>query len=89
VLFVDLLAGFEADNDEFIHGENAFRIAFESLREHLPSDPENSNTTLVILDDVSSLEWMGVPSTEVQRFVRALRALCLKVLFTFFLLERT
>jgi len=82
-LFVDLLAGFEAQNAKCLQGENGLRKAFEHIREHLPSDPENPNTTLVILDDISSLEWMGLPSAEVQRFLRALRALCLKVLSSF------
>lgn len=78
VLYVDLLAQFKAHQD-ILHGENGLRMAFERVRDHLPSDPENSNPTLLVLDDVSTLEWLGLPSSEVQRFVRALRALCLKV----------
>lgn len=34
---------------------------------------------LVILDDVSSLEWMGYSTSDLCRFCRALRALCSKV----------
>jgi hypothetical protein len=65
-------------------------MVFEHVRENLPSDPGSANTTLLILDDVSSLEWMGVPSADVHRFLRALRALCLKVLVHFILFaERT
>ncbi|KAG8688836.1 hypothetical protein FRC11_004680 [Ceratobasidium sp. 423] len=33
---------------------------------------------LLILGDVSSLEWIGIPATEVSRFVRAVRALAVK-----------
>ena len=80
---MDLLAGLQTENYKLLHAENGLRMAFERVRQNLSSDPENSNTTLLILDDISSLEWMGVPSAEVQRFVRALRALCLKVLFFF------
>ena len=36
---------------------------------------------LVILDDISMLEWIGLPMLEIQRFVRALRAVSLKVWF--------
>jgi hypothetical protein len=35
---------------------------------------------LVILDDITSLQWIGLPLLELIRFTRALRALCLKVL---------
>ncbi|TDL28685.1 hypothetical protein BD410DRAFT_711499, partial [Rickenella mellea] len=33
---------------------------------------------LVILDSFSSLEWMGVPLSNMKQFIRALRDLCLK-----------
>ncbi|EUC67588.1 elongator complex protein, putative [Rhizoctonia solani AG-3 Rhs1AP] len=33
---------------------------------------------LLILGDVSTLEWIGIPATEVSRFVRAVRALAVK-----------
>lgn len=35
---------------------------------------------LVILDDVSILEWIGFEAQDVGRFCRAVRVLCLKVL---------
>jgi hypothetical protein len=34
---------------------------------------------LVILDDITILEWIGFPLIDVIRFSRALRALCQKV----------
>jgi hypothetical protein len=34
---------------------------------------------MVILEDLAELEWIGIPSIEVIRFFRALRALCIKV----------
>jgi hypothetical protein len=36
--------------------------------------------TLVILDDITSLEWIGFSLIDIVRFSRALRALCLQVL---------
>lgn len=35
--------------------------------------------TLVVLDDISTLEWIGVPVPELCRFTRALCSLCKKV----------
>jgi len=34
---------------------------------------------LIILDDISTLDWIGFPLQELSRFLRALRAACLKV----------
>ena len=34
---------------------------------------------LIILDDISTLNWIGFPLLELSRFLRALRAACLKV----------
>ena len=36
---------------------------------------------LVILDDITSLEWIGFSLPDITRFTRALRALCLRVKF--------
>ena len=38
-----------------------------------------SADVLVIVDDLSTLEWIGIPSLELTRFVRALHASCLQV----------
>ncbi|KIK64146.1 hypothetical protein GYMLUDRAFT_162044 [Collybiopsis luxurians FD-317 M1] len=54
---------------------------FYALYEQIASvfekaSPERS--ALVILDDISALEWMGYSISDLFRFCRALRALCLK-----------
>ena len=36
----------------------------------------------VILDDITTLEWIGFGLLDVMRFARALRAVCVKVCFT-------
>ncbi|KAI8992922.1 hypothetical protein BD414DRAFT_521465 [Trametes punicea] len=41
--------------------------------------PEEESRTLVILDDIASLEWIGVPVVEVTRFARKLCASCRKL----------
>lgn len=40
---------------------------------------EADNAVSVILDDLASLEWMGIPAADIIRFARALCALCRKV----------
>lgn len=39
----------------------------------------NDCTKLVVLDGISALHWMGIPLVEILRFLRAAKALCLKV----------
>ncbi|KAJ3557327.1 hypothetical protein NM688_g1531 [Phlebia brevispora] len=51
----------------------------DDLDSLLNEEPSKSSSTLVILDDISSLEWMGVPTQDLQRFARALAALCRKL----------
>lgn len=46
-----------------------------SLSDNLPGPTE----TLVIIDDLSALEWMGVDLDDVSKFVRALQARCRSV----------
>ncbi|TFK65400.1 hypothetical protein BDN72DRAFT_801194 [Pluteus cervinus] len=42
----------------------------------LSSIKGSKSPPLIILDDISSLEWIGFPSLDIIRFVRALNALC-------------
>ena len=44
-----------------------------------PYDPTTSRGNLVILDDISTLEWIGFALSDLTSFVRALRAFCIKV----------
>ena len=39
----------------------------------------DDDSMLVILDDITILEWIGFPLVDIIRFSRALRALCQKV----------
>ncbi|CAE6480194.1 unnamed protein product [Rhizoctonia solani] len=50
---------------------DVIRHAFELLSPNIVGK-------LLILGDVSTLEWIGTPATEVSRFVRAVRALAVK-----------
>ena len=42
-------------------------------------EEDATNSMLVILDDITILEWIGFPLIDIIRFSRALRALCQKV----------
>ncbi|KAF8874564.1 hypothetical protein CPB84DRAFT_1690054 [Gymnopilus junonius] len=51
----------------------------ERLRVFLArGEPTSPGMKLVILDDISMLEWVGFDTTDVVRFVRALRSVCTK-----------
>ncbi|KAG8214085.1 hypothetical protein J3R82DRAFT_10843 [Butyriboletus roseoflavus] len=51
---------------------------FDLVSTELRSGQEDAKT-LVILDDIATLEWLGYSVLELSRLCRALRALCLKV----------
>jgi hypothetical protein len=55
-------------------------LSLRPLYELIEADlPKESPGALVILDDISVLEWIGIPFNDIIRFCRALRALCMKV----------
>jgi hypothetical protein len=56
----------------------ALRSVYEMTRDAL-GRLQGSADIMVILDDITSLEWTGVSLADLIRFSRALRSLCLKV----------
>ncbi|KAF8999646.1 hypothetical protein BDQ17DRAFT_1308433 [Cyathus striatus] len=52
------------------------RPLYEFVKNKLSQTKESS--ALVILDDISTLEWIGFPFLDLTRFIRALRATCLE-----------
>ncbi|EGN94901.1 hypothetical protein SERLA73DRAFT_114364 [Serpula lacrymans var. lacrymans S7.3] len=79
ISFIDIAAIF-GDLSGDIDSSNAVRLRpiYDLLYPVVhPSDGEQSEV-LVILDDIATLEWIGVSPIELIRFSRALRALCLK-----------
>ncbi|KAG7448484.1 uncharacterized protein BT62DRAFT_964874 [Guyanagaster necrorhizus] len=65
--FVDI-SSFEPEESGL---RQIFNVVVEALKECTPD-------SLVILDDVSTLEWIGVSTLDILRFCRALRAQCIK-----------
>ncbi|GJE92803.1 hypothetical protein PsYK624_089600 [Phanerochaete sordida] len=53
---------------------SSLRPVYDELRDALGA----AEDTLVIADDLSTLEWIGISSVEVSRFARAVCALCRK-----------
>ncbi|KAF8345795.1 hypothetical protein F5887DRAFT_1074220 [Amanita rubescens] len=51
---------------------------FDLVSESLSKPEHQSVAHFVILDDITTLEWIGFHPLDVMRFVRALRALCIK-----------
>jgi hypothetical protein len=61
--------------------ETGMKALFDILAPILSAVPHIS----VIIDDLSVLEWMGINSKEIRRFLRATLHLMRKVSFDFFL----
>ena len=76
LVFVDVSAAF--DTSGLDSKQPALRSIYETTSAELTRQQEGASI-MVILDDISSLEWTGVSSIDLFRFVRALRSLCLKV----------
>lgn len=62
-----------------LRGEATLRPLYDVVQAYLQAAVADESHTLVILDTVSPLEWIGYSTTELFRFLRALAALCRKV----------
>ena len=67
-------------------GSSVLRLIYDQVCATLSSNHERQ--ILVILDDITTLEWIGIPTLDLTRFSRALRALCLEVSHSLFLRSR-
>lgn len=75
LLFVDVMS--------IIASDSCFNTA-KPLFDHVQNIISNISVsalshTLILLDDISTLEWIGVPVLELSRFARALCSLCRRV----------
>ncbi|KAJ3517047.1 hypothetical protein NLJ89_g747 [Agrocybe chaxingu] len=70
--FIELLSCAEPSAEANLRG------VFDRVRTALENSRPSQQLPLIILDDVSVLEWIGFSPTSVQRFIRALRSLALK-----------
>jgi len=58
----------------------AFQAILKRVQDVLDREkPDGAGPTMVILDDITMLEWIGFPLLGITRFARALRAACMKV----------
>ena len=73
VEFVDVLALVQPSLD---HGPNLLRPIYDRVQACMK---KTDDSILVILDDITILEWIGFPLIDIIHFSRALRALCQKV----------
>ncbi|KAF9500318.1 hypothetical protein BDN71DRAFT_1382349 [Pleurotus eryngii] len=72
ITFIDVLPLIRPSRGEDISRLHDLFDAVSSNLSRFNSNPD------VILDGVSSLQWMGIPSLDVVRFCRAVRGLCRK-----------
>ena len=82
--FVDVLAlaqpSFIAPEDSSQNGSGSLRDVIYRVQQFLDHSAKDE-PALIILDDITMLEWIGFPLLDVVRFFRALRSACLKVGF--------
>lgn len=57
----------------------SLKCIYDQLSAKLSDSRTNGQIPLVILDDITSLEWFGVSLLDLSRFARALRTLCVKM----------
>ncbi|KAF8240221.1 hypothetical protein L208DRAFT_1449553 [Tricholoma matsutake] len=74
--FVDVLSHVQLPEPSDDPAKPTLRPLFDHVVAKIGSD---STSTLIILDDITSLQWIGFSSFDIARFTRALRALCLRV----------
>lgn len=80
LVFLDVMSDLADSNAFASQNSPSLRSVLDKLRQTLSElGKEQDSPPLVILDDISSLEWMGIPVLELSRFCRALCALCRKV----------
>lgn len=57
----------------------SLKCIYDLLSVKLSDSRTNGQIPLVILDDITLLEWLGVSLLDLSRFARAIRTLCVKV----------
>ncbi|KAG2342813.1 hypothetical protein BDR05DRAFT_885305 [Suillus weaverae] len=67
------------DRGEGHTNDISLKCIYDLLSVKLSDSRTNGQIPLVILDDITSLEWLGVSLVDLSRFVRALRTLCVKM----------
>jgi hypothetical protein len=68
-----------ADREQGNADKASLRTIYDLLSVKLSDSQVEGQTPLVILDDITSLEWLGFSLLDLSRFARALRSLCAKV----------
>lgn len=81
--FIDVYSHLEESEESEVPDtssrDSRLRRIFDLVSTELRGGPNDDGKSLVILDDIATLEWLGYSVLELSRLCRALRALCLKV----------
>lgn len=78
-MFVDVLRHVQPPTPADDSPKPMLRPILDILASALPASDAGGSKTMVVLDDITSLEWIGFSTLDVVRFCRALRSACLKV----------
>ncbi|KIJ68092.1 hypothetical protein HYDPIDRAFT_126768 [Hydnomerulius pinastri MD-312] len=77
--FIDLNAQLEVPVETGLaSNESRLRSVYDLVSSELRNALGGDGKSLVILDDIASLEWLGFSALDLSRFCRALKVLCLK-----------
>ncbi|KAF8444825.1 hypothetical protein L210DRAFT_3393573 [Boletus edulis BED1] len=79
--FIDVFAHLESESES--SADSTLKRIFDLVSTELRGGENDDGKSLVILDDIATLEWLGYSVLELSRLCRALRALCLKESATF------
>ncbi|KAF9241867.1 hypothetical protein BU15DRAFT_87091 [Melanogaster broomeanus] len=76
--FIDLNTLLEEEPDNNTSRDLRLRRVFDLVTSEVHNVQGGDGKSLIILDDIASLEWLGHSVLDLSRFCRALKALCLK-----------
>ncbi|OSX65827.1 hypothetical protein POSPLADRAFT_1132164, partial [Postia placenta MAD-698-R-SB12] len=76
---IDIASDLSSDASAGANANVRLKSVFDKVRASLNQKSSQKDLQrLVILDDIATLEWIGIPVLELVRFARALCALCRK-----------
>ncbi|EED85159.1 predicted protein [Postia placenta Mad-698-R] len=78
-MHIDIAPDLSSNVSAGAHASVSLKSVFDKVRASLDQKPSQADSQrLIILDDIATLEWIGIPVLELVRFTRALCALCRK-----------
>jgi hypothetical protein len=79
LVFVNLLREVNLPSAKDLKDSDYLRPIFDIASAAVLKEGESQSKVIVILEDITSLLWIGFSQLDISRFCRAIRALCLQV----------